>query len=243
MNVKDIHFIKFIGIILIVLFFTLFAADQIFAGPGGIIKQAAKTFWGKVVLIGLLIFFAPLIIYMSIKRWFLIRRTRRELRDLEMLAPHFEWMQLKERISDIFVWVHSAWDQKKMELAKDFMTPWYIQNQQLTLDKWERDGLENIVSDVTIKKITPVYVAHDPDDAAKDRIIVEIEAEMRDYLLEKSTGQVVKGDKTLGDVTTVWNLVREGGRWVLSMIEDAGTADDYLREPNKVPAVIREVRA
>ncbi len=239
MNLKSISKQKILLLAFAACLIGLAIAEPALAGPGGLIKQATNTFWGKMVLLGLVLFFLPLIILNLFKRARLVKKTRQALRELSRQAPHFEWMRLKERISEVFLWVHEAWDQKKMEVSEDFMTSWYMQNQQIILDKWERDGLENIVSDVRLKKITPIYVACDPRDESNDRIVVEINAEMRDYLVDQS-GKVVTGDKTLGEVTTVWSFVRDEGKWLLSMIEEQETVGSYLEEPDMVPEVRQE---
>jgi hypothetical protein len=236
-NRRTLLTVAVLGIALVLVFL---GTEAVFAGPGGFIKAASKTFWGKVVMAGLIAFFMPLIIWYLVRRRILVRRTQRALRQLGETVPHFEWMQLRDRIAEVFLWVHSAWDLKKMELASDHVTPWYVQNQQLLLEKWEREGLENVVSDVQIKTITPVYVAHSPDAPGRDRVVAEIDAEMRDYLVEKATGKVVRGDKTLGHNETVWSFVRDGDQWVLNRIEASASAMDYLAETDKVPVPARE---
>jgi len=214
----------------------LVAPDPALAAPGGIVKAAARSTLGKVVLALVILVFMPLIVWFLVKRAILVRRTRQALRRLGARVPHFALLPLKERVSEVFGWVHSAWDQGKMELARDYMTAWYVRNQQLQLDKWERDGLRNVTSDVKIKAMTPLYVSHDPGAGAPDRIVIEIEAEMRDYLVEKATGKIAQGDKTLGTSTTVWSLVHEDGRWLLTNIEPEGTAFAYLEEASRVLA-------
>lgn len=236
-NVIRLMFFVFFFIFIATL---LIAVDPSYAGPGGLIKAAAKTFWGKVIMFFLVLFFLPLIIWYMITRWIQTNKTRKQLRKLALQVPHFEWIALKNRIHEVFMWVHSAWDQKKMDIAEDYMSPWYKQNQQLILDKWERDGVENIVSDVNIKELTPLYVYSDARHG-DERIVVEITAAMRDYLVEKETGKVVSGDKTIGDVTTVWTFIREDNKWVLNMIESEDTVEDYLKEPNHIPQIVEEV--
>ena len=46
------------------------------------------------------------------------------------------------------------------------------------LTQWIRGDF--VVSDVQIKTITPVYVVHSPEDPGKDRLVAEIDAEMRE---------------------------------------------------------------
>jgi len=152
-------------------------------------------------------------------------------------------MDLKDRITQIFLWVHSAWDQKKMLIAEQYVTEWYMQNQQLLLDKWDRDGLENKVSDVVIKKITPLYVMQNIKDVSKNRIVVEIEAEMRDYMVNKNTGKLIQGDKRLGTVSTLWSLVWRHGNWQLNLIEASDMDMEYLAEPNKIYALAEDTAA
>lgn len=224
--------------VLLVVFAVLLLAapDPALAAPGGIIKAAARSTLGKVVLALMVLVFLPLIAWYLARRAVLVRRTRRALQRLGARAPHFAWLPLKERVSEVFAWVHSAWDQGKMDLARDYMTAWYVRNQQLQLDKWERDGLRNVTSDVKIKSLTPLYVSHALVSGEPDRVVVEIEAEMRDYLVDRASGKVMQGDKTLGTSTTVWSFVHQDGRWLLSNIEPEATAFQYLEEASRVLA-------
>jgi len=212
------------------------APEPALAAPGGLVKQAARTTVGKIVLAALVLLFLPLILWFAAKRAILVRRTRKALRRLGAQVPHFAWLPLKERVGEVFGWVHSAWDMEKMDVARDFMTAWYVRNQQLQLDRWERDGLRNVTSDVKIKRLTPLYMSHDPRSPEDDWFVVEIVAEMRDYLVERASGKVVQGDKALGEQTTVWSFVRENGRWVLSNIEPGEMDLEYLTESSRVLA-------
>lgn len=214
----------------------LFYSDVAIAGPGGIIKEASKTLWGQIVMVGILLFFAPLIIWYSIKRHILIKRTRKLLQQIALSDNRFEWIELKDRLTQVFYWVHTAWDQQKMALAKDHVSDWYMKNQQFLLDKWEKEGLENKVSNVKIKSITPLYLVQNIKDDNKNRITVEIEAEMRDFMIDKNTGKVVEGDKILGDVTTIWSFIWQNGHWVLNLIEADEMSMEYLSEKNKIYA-------
>ena len=227
---------NWISIALIFLAF-LVVSDIALAGPGGIIKEAGKTFWGKVFMGGVFLFFAPLITWYLMKRAILIKRTRRFINQIALSDSRFEWMELKTRVTQVFLWVHSAWDQQKMELAEQYVTDWYLQNQQLLLDKWERDGLENKVSDVSIKKITPLYVMQNIKDNSKNRIVVEVEAEMRDFMIDRNSGKIIQGDKRLGTVSTLWSFVWQKNDWQLNLIESSDMDMEYLAEPNKIYAL------
>lgn len=206
------------------------------AAPGGLVKAAARSVLGQIVIGLVVIVFLPLILWFVARRAILVRRTRRVLRALGARVPHFAWLPLKERVTEVFGFVHSAWDQGKMDLAGAYMTAWYVRNQQLQLDKWERDGVRNVTSDVRIKALTPLYASHAAPSGEPDRVVFEIEAEMRDYLVERESGRLVQGDKALGTLTTVWSFVHEDGRWLLSHIEAEDAAFEYLQETSREPA-------
>jgi len=227
----------------VILLLFLISSDIALAGPGGLIKEAGKTFWGKVIMGGILVVFAPLLTWYLMRRARLVKQTRKLITQIALSDSRFEWMDLKDRITQIFLWVHSAWDQKKMLIAEQYVTEWYMQNQQLLLDKWDRDGLENKVSDVVIKKITPLYVMQNIKDVSKNRIVVEIEAEMRDYMVNKNTGKLIQGDKRLGTVSTLWSLVWRHGNWQLNLIEASDMDMEYLAEPNKIYALAEDTAA
>ncbi len=233
---KSIRKNQFFFLLSLLFVTTLFFVETATAGPGGIIKEAGKSFWGQIILFGLVLFFAPLIIWYSIKRHILIKRTQKLLTQIAASDPRFEWIELKDRITQVFYWVHTAWDHKKMDIATDHVTDWYIKNQQFLLDKWEKEGLENKVSDVKIKSITPLYLVKNLEDDNKNRITVEIEAEMRDYMIEKKSGKVLVGDKKLGNVTTIWSFVWQDDQWLLNLIETDDMSMDYLTEKSKVYA-------
>ena len=212
----------------------LAAADVAIAAPGGAIKAVTQSTLGRIVVLLTCLVSLPLIVWFFARRAMLVRRTRVALSALGQRVPHFAWLPLKERLTEVFGWVHSAWDQGKMDLARDYMTEWYARNQQLQLDKWERDGLRNITSDVRIKRMTPLYMSH--GSVEQDRLVVEIEAEMRDYLVEKATDKIAQGDKALGIQTSVWSFVYENGHWLLSNIEPEDTAFEYLQETGRALA-------
>ena len=62
------------------------------AGPGGKIARAMfETFWGKVVLGLLTIFFLPLITYVIIREKIAERRARKFLSHMAQRDPLFDW--------------------------------------------------------------------------------------------------------------------------------------------------------
>jgi hypothetical protein len=107
----------------IFVFFLLFFPTFAFAGPGGkIAKAVAQTFWGKVILVGITIFFLPLIIYMLLKEHGAKKRVINDLKILARVSPDFDWIKLRKRIQDYFFRVHAAWEKSDVSEAHEWMT-------------------------------------------------------------------------------------------------------------------------
>jgi hypothetical protein len=213
----------------------LLDAGAAHAGPGGIVKAAARSPFGKVVIGLLVLIFLPIILYYSVKGALQVRKTRRDLAALAGAGlPQYRWLDVKDRVTESFTWMWSAWSRQKLDLVTKYATPWYWSNQQLQLDEWESKGLENVCQLKRIERITPIFVEHRPESEGS-RLVVDIRARVIDYMVDKATGRVVQGDKNEGDLDTVWTFKWEDGAWRLNLIEAGSTEFAYLFEPNVVP--------
>lgn len=214
--------------------------EPVFAGPGGIIKEVAMSFWGKVGLSVLAIIFAPLIIWYMAKRHKHIKLVRSDLDRLAALYPQYRWLDVRDRATEIFLWMWSAWSQQKMSIAADFTTHWFWQNQQLILDQWAAENLQNVCRPEKIISITPLYIEHiEEDNGDGSCIVVQIKATVVDYLKNNSTGAIVKGEEKVGDLETIWTLKRQEGEWRLNFIEDGSQEFAYLGLTNKLPSALQ----
>jgi len=229
-------------ILTILVFSVLFFPAFVFAGPGGkIAKAVAETFWGKVILIALVIFFLPLIIYVWLKEY---RAKKRVFRDLQIVArasPDFDWIKLRKRIQDCFYRVHAAWEKSDVSEASEWMTDWYWQNQQMVyLDRWERDGLVNICEVEVIGSIKPIMFSFRGDGGNPgegSELAVLISARMKDYLERKSDGKLVEGSRKKKEVERVWSFTYESGKWVVSNIEEGSNSLEYIEMMKTVPKI------
>ncbi len=203
----------------LVVSFMVLLPDAAWAGPGGIIKAATHTLFGRIILAILTILLAPVIIYYAVKSAIQVRRTRRDLASLSANLPQYRWLDLKDRVTETFQWVWASWSRQKMDQASQYCTHWYWQNQQLMLDQWAEHGLENVCRLNSITSITPLFVQHSSDNNGEgSRIVVDIKAKVVDYMVEKATGNIVKGDQKEGDLDTVWTFVWNYEAWKLNLI-------------------------
>ena len=217
--------------------FFLTAHMMAWAGPGGIIKDAAMTPLGRLGICVGAVLLGPFIAYYLIKREMQIRCTRRDLARLAVLHPQYQWREVKDRTTATFEWVWSAWSQQKMEAASSYTTTWYMLNQQMQLDEWAEKEWENVCRLDDLLSIEPILVKHNGKAGAQDsRLVVTIAARIVDYLQDKRTGEIIKGDKNVGVARTVWTFVWQENAWRLNLIEPSTTEWSYLTMPNELPA-------
>lgn len=226
----------------ILVFLLLFYPTFAFAGPGGKIARAvAETFWGKVILVGITLFFLPLIIYTLLKEHRAKKRVINDLNVLARVSPDFDWIKLRKRIQDCFYRVHAAWEKSDVSEANEWMTEWYWQNQQMVyLDRWERDGLVNICEVDKINYIKPIMFAFRGDNKKPgegSELAVLIEARMKDYLERKNDGKVIEGSKKKKDVERVWSFTYENEKWVVSNIDEGSNSLEYIEMMKTVPKI------
>jgi hypothetical protein len=232
---------RLLGLLVVVAVALLLVAEPALAGPGGKIARAVfESFWGRVLLVVLTLVFLPLIVMVLWKEKAAERRAFGDLRYLAQFAPPFEWLKLRERVTDCFHRVHAAWRREDVSEAAQWMTSWYWQNQQLAhLDRWESEGLRNVCNVKRIAGLKPLLVAHRNDGAEHEgsMVVVSITARMQDYLEERATGKVVEGSKTFKDVETLWTLTLVDGRWLVSNIEEGALSLTYAELMKKQPPV------
>ena len=215
--------------------------EPVMAGPGGSIARVVKdSFWAKLVLLLLAVIFLPLIVLGIMRQRGARRRTRRDLTRASQFNSDFQWIKLKQRATDCFRRVHSAWSREDTEEASEWMTDWYWQNQKLTvLEDWKRRGLQNHCEIKKIARMEPIYFLHQNDGGPHEGsvVVIAITANMQDYLAGRDTGEVVEGDKKFKDVRTLWSFTYADGKWRVSNIEEDEHLSDYLESVYHLPAI------
>lgn len=85
-----------IALAVIIAMLAFVSTDPALAAPGGKIAKAVfETFWGRVALLALVIFFAPVIILSLLKERRAIRRASADLAHLAPLCDAFRWLDLR----------------------------------------------------------------------------------------------------------------------------------------------------
>lgn len=217
------------------------------AGPGGKIASTIyDTFWGKVLLIVILLIIWPLVLFNSIKKHFAIRRS---LKDISYVSTHnadFNWIDIKQRLQDCFNSVHLNWETEDLSKAGEWMTDWYWQNQQrVHLQRWRMEGLKNICKVKKISSIKPILFVHRNGSQAHEGsvLIVEFEAVLKDYLQDKNSGKVVEGNRLYKRVRSVWTFKLVDSRWKVNNIEESHVLSTYSGMIKDLPPIETTIRA
>lgn len=225
---------------LVVCLALLVVSEPALAGPGGRIARAVfESFWGRVAFGVLVIIFAPLILWILLSERRAKKRARSDLAFMARHSPLFEPLALRQRAEDCIRRIHAAWSEEDVSEARQWMTDWYWQNQQLVyLDKWKREGLVNVCNVRKIKEISPILFVHRNDGAEHEgsMIVMLVSIEMQDYLAERDTGRIVEGSKKFKDVYTNWTFTLKEGRWLVSNIEDSQLME-YIRMAKELPPI------
>jgi len=219
----------------------LIAVEPAFAGPGGRIARVAfETFWGKVALGALTVVLFPVIVWVTVQEYLAQRRAHRDLRFMARHSPAFEWLRLQSRIKDCFQRVHSSWEKEDLSDVGEWMTEWYWQNQQLAhLERWKREGLQNICAVKKIKSIKPLLFVHSNHGAEHEgsMLAVSITAVMKDYLQQRSSGKVVEGSRKFKEVETIWTFTLTDEKWRVSYIDEGSSSLDLAARRAELPPI------
>lgn len=216
----------------------LFMIEPMYAGPGGAIaKGLFKTWWGKLLLIGLTIILLPLIIYIRLVEYRKEQEIKKILAQISLKHKDFNWIQLQREFSNIIRRVYNAWTNEDLSEVKNYVNHWYWQNQQMTfLDQWKKENLINVSSLKEIKRIRPLYLSlSTASDLEGSKIAIAIDVVAEDYLKDRTTNKIKQGKEGYDVLEYVWFLEFTEGKWLLDAIEEGGMSLQIAKTPNVIP--------
>ncbi len=165
------------------------------------------------------------------------RRTAVRERRVELAAaeaaeydPVFAPDLVKPAAAHLFAEIQSAWDAGDRARLARLVGPDLLAEWVRRLDDFQRRGWRNRVAPVGEPRIEYVGLTHRGDE--RDRVVVRIEAKLRDYVEDGFGGHV----KRIGRVTDTvrirefWTLGRTHGRWVLLSIEQGAEGTHALED-------------
>jgi len=166
------------------------------------------------------------------------RRTAVRGRRVELAAAEaaeddaaFAPEQVRSQARELFAAIQSAWDARDRVRLGELVAPELLAEWERRLDDFDRRGWRNRVQVIGEPSIEYVGLTNRVDDQA-DRVVVRIEARLRDYV-EDAYGQRIGRVDTVGETSRVrefWTLTKRDGRWILQSIEQGAEGAHQLGE-------------
>jgi predicted lipid-binding transport protein (Tim44 family) len=145
--------------------------------------------------------------------------------------PAFAPDIVKPAAARLFNAVQTAWDAGDRSRLSRLVAPDLLSEWERRLDGLERRGWRNRVQPLGEPRVDYVGLTH-RGDAATDRVVVRIEAKLRDYVVDRA-GNRIKRTGRLGETTSIrefWTLRKRGSRWILASIEQGAEGAHALDE-------------
>jgi predicted lipid-binding transport protein (Tim44 family) len=132
----------------------------------------------------------------------------------------------------LFKRVQSAWDAGDRAALGRLVTPELRAEWERRLDELERRGWRNRVKPLSEPRVEYVGLSQH-GDGDRDRVVVRVEARLRDYVEDRS-GNHIKRSGMLSEVVNVrefWTLAKgASGGWILASIEHGAEGSHALDE-------------
>ena len=145
----------------------------------------------------------------------------------EAFAPE----AVRSQAAKLFTDVQAAWDAGDRVRLRALVAPELLAEWERRLDDFDRKGWRNRVQPIGAPKIEYVGLSHRGEQGG-DRVVVRIEATLRDFV-EDGSGQHVGRVDTLGETSKVrefWTLGRRQDHWILLSIEQGAEGEHVLGE-------------
>jgi predicted lipid-binding transport protein (Tim44 family) len=166
------------------------------------------------------------------------RTTKKRERRVELAAaeaadvdPMFDPEHVRAAAGALFVSIQFAWDAGNRIALRSMVAPSLLEEWERRLDDFDRKGWRNRVQPVG--EPTVEYVGLQRGGPADEhRVIVRIEAKLRDYVVD-SAGRHVKRAGQFTESVRVrefWTLARRGEHWILISIEQGAEGRHALED-------------
>ena len=145
--------------------------------------------------------------------------------------PAFAPENVRTAAERLFTDVQAAWDAENRTRLRGLVAPALLEEWERRLDDYQRKGWRNRVQPLGPPAVEYVGLTH-RGDPEQDRVVVRIEARLRDYV-EDQLGNRIKRVGRLGEEVRVrefWTLGKRAGRWILLSIEQGAEGKHALEE-------------
>ena len=145
--------------------------------------------------------------------------------------PDFAPERVRADARTLFLDIEKAWDSGDRFAMRSLVAPDLLVEWERRLDDFENRGWRNHVEPLGEPVVEYVGLTR-TGDAATDRVVVKIDARVKDYVSDRS-GRHLKRTGSLSEITRIrefWTLQKREGRWTLASIEQGGEGKHALDE-------------
>jgi len=166
------------------------------------------------------------------------RRTAQRQRRVELAAaeaadddPAFAPDVVRPAAATLFTEIQAAWDSGDRVHLRGLVAPTLLAEWERRLDDLDSKGWHNRVQPLEEPKVEYVGLTN-RGSTGSDRVVVRIEARLRDYVVDRSGRRI----KRVGRITETvrvrefWTLGKRDGHWIVMSIEQGGEGSHALDE-------------
>jgi predicted lipid-binding transport protein (Tim44 family) len=140
------------------------------------------------------------------------------LAKLQKLDPAWDLDAIRRRVTEVFFKVQEAWVERDQNLAKDCMSQAIFHKHKMQTDQMIAQHRRNVLEDINLIE-TEIVDVQDFADNKRDRFWVYVKGEMRDFMADDRTRDIVSGNEDKEKFTELWKFIRAGDTWVLDEID------------------------
>jgi predicted lipid-binding transport protein (Tim44 family) len=164
-------------------------------------------------------------------------RTARRERRVELAAaeaaeydPAFAPDIVKPAAAHLFTEIQAAWDAGDRARLATLVGPDLLAEWERRLDDFDARGWRNRVAPIQPPRVEYVGLTHHGD--AGDRVVVRIEAKLKDFVEDRYGNHITRGGRVTETtrIREFWTLGRSHGRWILESIEAGAEGAHALDE-------------
>ena len=138
------------------------------------------------------------------------RSTLAQMYSYRQLDTAFDEAAFREKLSNLYVQLQNAWQDKNLESMRPYMTDAVYAQFDRQLEAYRRNNQTNYIERIAVLSTDLLGWKQ---EAGKDVIIAELRTRIVDYVKDDSTGAIVRGSNTQEKFMTYeWTLVRTSGQ-------------------------------
>ena len=141
------------------------------------------------------------------------------LQHVRQMDPRLMRAVFRETSSDIFFKIQAGWANRDLEPVKGLLTSEVFSTLKTDVDELRREKKVNRLDNIAVRSVDLVEVWQ---ETGSDYVTVKFLANLLDYTVDESTGQVISGSKTDPvKFEEYWTFTRPVGNhpWKLSAIQ------------------------